>query len=59
MGAKIMFEYTYKYQNYLRNNSPTFGPFYTAFVVAVEQQIEKMNYLGSFYTPLHEMAEIG
>ena len=54
-----MFEYTYKYQNYLRNNSPTFGPFYTAFVVAVEQQIEKMNYLGSFYTPLHEMAEIG
>lgn len=54
-----MFEYTYKYQNYLRNNSPSLGPFYTAFVVAVEQQVEKMEYLGSFYSPTEQMAEIG
>ena len=54
-----MFDCTYKYQNYLRNNSPRFGPFYTAFVVAVEQQMEKMMILKSYYTTSDAMAEIG
>jgi hypothetical protein len=58
-----MFEYTYKYQNYLRNNSPSFGPFYTAFVVALEQQIEildkSMGYAASIHTPTKEMAPMG
>lgn len=54
-----MFEYTYKYQNYLRNSSPSFGPFYSAFVVAVEQQMEKMMILKSYYTTSDVMAEIG
>ncbi len=51
-----MFEYTYKYQNHLRNNSPRFGPFYTAFVVAVEQQID---YLGLINNSMAEIAKIG
>jgi len=58
-----MFEYTYKYQNYLRNSSPSFGPFYTAFVVALEQQIElldkSMGYTAPIYSPINEMAPIG
>jgi len=54
-----MFEYTYKYQNYLRNDTPNFGPSYTAFVVALEQQMEKIAYLESIYYPSEEMAEIG
>jgi hypothetical protein len=58
-----MFEYTYKYQNYLRNNSPSFGPFYTAFVVALEQQIELLDksigYTAPINSPINEMAPIG
>jgi hypothetical protein len=58
-----MFEYTYKYQNYLRNNSPSLGPFYTAFVVALEQQIEILNksggYVASINSTVEEMAPIG
>jgi|WetSurMetagenome_2_1015567.scaffolds.fasta_scaffold1851400_1 hypothetical protein len=54
-----MFEYTYKYQDYLRNKKPSFGPFYTSFVVAVEKEIEKMAIFESFYYPTHETGEIG
>jgi hypothetical protein len=54
-----MFEYKYKYQKYLRNNSPNFGPFYTAFVVAVEQQMEKMAYQEYLYHPMEKIAEFG
>ena len=55
-----MLEHTYKYQNYLRNNSPCFGPFYTAFVVALEQQIEmldkSMGYTAPIKSNINEMA---
>lgn len=58
-----MFEYNYKYQNYLRNNSPSFGPFYTAFVVALEQQIEILDkstgYVSSIHSSIKEMAPMG
>lgn len=52
-----MFEYTYKYHNYMRNNSPSFGPFYTAFVVAIEQQIENMDKLMGYGNPINSPAE--
>ncbi|UTB32056.1 MAG: hypothetical protein NKF70_11205 [Methanobacterium sp. ERen5] len=55
-----MLEHTYKYQNYLRNNSPRLGPFYTAFVVALEQQIEildkSMGYTAPIKSNINEMA---
>jgi hypothetical protein len=58
-----MFEYNYKYQNYLRNNSPRFGPYYTAFVVALEQQIEildkSLRYGSQIHSQTEEMAQIG
>lgn len=58
-----MFEYTYKYQNYLRNNSPSFGPFYTAFVVALEQQMEildrSMGYAAQINSQAKEIAPMG
>jgi hypothetical protein len=54
-----MQEYVYKYENYLRNNEPLFGPFYTSFVVALEQQMEELNSIESVYYPTELMAEIG
>jgi hypothetical protein len=48
-----MLEHTYKYQNYLRNNSPRFGPFYTAFVVALEQQIEILDKSRGYKSPIN------
>ena len=53
-----MLNNTYKYQNYLRNQIPTFGPLYTSFVVVVEMQMEDLHVLESVCC-LDEMAEIG
>jgi hypothetical protein len=36
-----MFGYNYKYQNYLRNHVTNLGPLYTAFVVALELQLNE------------------
>ena len=53
-----MLNNTYKYQNYLRNQIPIFGPLYTAFVVVVEMQMDDLHVLESVCC-LDEMAEIG
>ena len=53
-----MLKNIYKYQNYLRNQIPTFGPLYTSFVVVVEMQMEDLHVLESVCC-LDEMAEIG
>jgi hypothetical protein len=54
----LMLNHTYKYQNYLRNQTPTLGPLYTSFVVVVEMQMEDVHVLESVCC-LDEMAEIG
>ena len=54
-----MFEYNYKYQNFLRNNVPSLGPLYTSFVVALELHIEDMGEFGPMVYPNEEMAEVG
>lgn len=54
-----MKEYIYKYQNYLRNDEPLYGPVYTSFLVALEMQIEKTAPIESAYYPAELMAEIG
>jgi hypothetical protein len=54
-----MFEYNYKYQNFLRNDVPKLGPLYTSFVVALELQMEDLGEFGSIIYPNEEMAEIG
>jgi hypothetical protein len=53
-----MYEYTYKYQNYLRNESPIMGPLYTSFVVAVEMYMETNIPVVSVNWPEEQMAEI-
>ena len=54
-----MKENIYKYQNYLRNDEPLYGPVYTSFLVALEMQIEKTAPIESAYYPAELMAEIG
>ncbi len=54
----LMLINTYKYQNYLRNQIPKFGPLYTSFVVVVEMQMENLQIFESVCC-LDEMAEIG
>jgi hypothetical protein len=53
-----MYNSTYKYHNYLRNEIPSLGPLYTSFVVVVEMQISAVHVLESVCC-LDEMAEIG
>ena len=53
-----MLNNNYKYQNYLRNQIPNFGPLYTSFVVVVEMQMGDLHVFESVCC-LNEMAEIG
>jgi hypothetical protein len=52
-----MLNNNYKYQNYLRNQIPNFGPLYTSFVVVVEMQMGDLHVFESVCC-LDEMAEI-
>ncbi len=54
-----MKDYIYKYQNYLRNDEPLYGPVYTSFLVALEMHMEKTAPIKSAYYPAELMAEIG
>lgn len=54
-----MYEYTYKYQNYLRNESPSMGPLYTSFIVALEMHMETTVPFEAVTRPEEQMAEIG
>lgn len=54
-----MYEYTYKYQNYLRNESPCMGPLYTSFIVALEMFMETSIPLDAVTWSEKQMAEIG
>jgi hypothetical protein len=54
-----MYEYAYKYQNYLRNESPSMGPLYTSFIVALEMYMETTVPLEAVTWHEEQMAEIG
>lgn len=54
-----MYKFTYKYQDYLRNNIPNLGPLYTSFVVALEMQMEYLQAFDSVCEPTELLAEIG
>ena len=54
-----MIEYTYKYQKYLRNQSPQMGPLYTSFIVTLEMHMESIISTDTVYYPTDKIAEIG
>jgi hypothetical protein len=54
-----MYEYTYKYQNYLRKEIPSMGPLYTSFIVALEMYMDTTTPFEAVTWPEDQMAEIG